>query len=128
MPHPPHPTPHASDAAEHPAPIDTQASPSERMAFDSQNVVKKERGEENFWIHIGIILQQLWNKKEVGEEKEICCLHDIKFTLSAAAQTDRQLVCCAFPFIFHISLWRDIIPDDCLSVMVYDEKCWGPLM
>lgn len=67
------------------------------MAFDSQNVVKKEKREENFWIHIGIVLQQLWIKKEVGEEKEICCLHDIKFTLSAAAQTDRQLVCCVSP-------------------------------
>lgn len=121
--------PPASDAAEHPAPIDTQASPSERMAFDSQNVVKKEKREENFWIHIGIVLQQLWIKKEVAEEKEICCLHhDIKFTLSAAAQADRQLACCVFPLISHISLWRDIIPDDCLSVMVYDEKCSGPLM
>lgn len=78
-----------------------------------------------YWYHSSAALEQ---ERSWGKKKEICCLHDIKFTLSAAAQTDRQLVCCAFPFIFHISLWRDIIPDDCLSVMVYDEKCSGPLM
>lgn len=52
----------ASEAAEHPALIDTQAGPSERMAFDSQNVVKKEKREENFQIHIGASPLQLWNK------------------------------------------------------------------
>lgn len=61
-------------------------------------------------------------------KKEVCCLPGIKSMLSAAARADRQLVCCVFPLISHISLWRDIIPDDCLSVMVYDEKCSGPLM
>lgn len=49
-------------------------------------------------------------------------------TLSTDAPSNRQLACCIFPLIFHISLWRDIIPDDCLSVMVYDEKCSGQLM
>lgn len=49
-------------------------------------------------------------------------------TLSTDAPSNRQLVSCIFPLIFHISLWRDIIPDDCLSVMVYDEKCSGLLM
>lgn len=49
-------------------------------------------------------------------------------TLSTDAPSYRQLVCCIFPLIFHISLWRYIIPDDCLSVMVYDEKCSGLLM
>lgn len=98
------------------------------MAFDSQNVVKKEKREENFGSILASFFSSFGSKKEVGGEKEVCCLHDIKSTLSAAAQTDRQLVCCVFPLISHISLWRDIIPDDCLSVMVYDEKCSGPLM
>lgn len=48
--------------------------------------------------------------------------------LSTDAPSNRQLACCIFPLIFHISLWRDIIPDDYLSVMVYDEKCSGLLM
>lgn len=49
-------------------------------------------------------------------------------TPSTDARSDRQLVRCIFSLIFHISPWHDIIPDDCLSVMVYDEKCWGLLM
>lgn len=74
---------------------------------------------------------QLWNKSaEKNLQSTVSTILNCypPITLSTDAPSNRQLVCWIFPLIFHISLWHNIIPDDCLSVMVYDEKCSGPLM
>lgn len=85
----------SSKAAEHPAPIDPDS------AFDSQNVLKKEKREENSRTHVGASPPQLWNKREVEKKRKenrgICCLHQTQSTPSTSAQTNRQLAFCGLP-------------------------------
>lgn len=92
----------------------------------TQSVVKRKKWQQNNYLFRVIPKTMLQTNRK--RNSKICSLHHNKFTLSTEAQSDRQLVCCVFSFILHISLWHDIISDDCLSVMVYDEKFSGLLM
>lgn len=95
-------------------------------------MLRKEKREENSRTHVGASPPQLWNKREVGKIKKREKRNLLPPPNSIHAKRERPDQSAAgvlrTPLIFHISLWRDIIPDDCLSVMLYDEKCWGPLM
>lgn len=105
------------------------------LSAEAGVIDKQQRCIQSWWGVAGVVVVFLGREEAAG----ICSsstlallkqpsIRATQSTLSASAQTNRQLVFCGLPLIFHISLWRDIIPDDCLSVMLYDEKCWGPLM
>lgn len=107
-------------------------------AFDlhAQSVVKKKekvKREESFVLHWHGPWSRVKALEQISRENLKSAVSTIlncypPITLSTDAQSNRQLARCIFSLIFHISLWHDIIPDDCLSVMVYDEKCSGLLM
>lgn len=108
-------------------------------AFDlhTRSVVKekkkKVKREESFVLHWHGPWSSVTALEQISRENPKSVVFTVlncypPITLSTDAQCIQQLVCCIFSLIFHISLWHDIIPDDCLSVMVYDEKCSGLLM